>query len=257
MIKDLILAAISGGVISVGLTKWIGKIINDRLKINWQSKAQKELENVKADLNITNELLKSSISAYALGHSYAQERRMQAVERIWESMMLYREYSVPVITFHSVLLPNEFNTVIRESKDIFNVSEITGETLYNVQIKNKDIDKIRPFVGEYIWSLFVSYRSFLLRLCYLFISGREKNNISSWNSDRHLVEILSYTLRENYEKINFSSINSLQIVLNTFEQVILIELEKLISGEKISENSYKEARKLLELSTELEEIKRK
>lgn len=57
--------------------------------------------------------------------------------------------------------------------------------------------------------------------------------------------IILSSLGEQYKIINYSVINSLQVAIGMIEQIILIEMEKLISGEKISENSLMEARKIL------------
>ncbi|MGG4169254.1 hypothetical protein ABEW00_17565 [Rossellomorea vietnamensis] len=251
-----ILAWLGGGsIVLFGLFKWIGKITNDRFKIKWQHENQKDIEGFKALVSSNTEFLKASLASLANEYSSAQERRLIAVENLWNCIIIIRKYNSPIINFYSILLPKEYKTVLCENKEFLGIERISEDSLYDLNLEIDNIEKHRPFIGENLWNLFYLYRAFMLRMCYLFIKGRKKEDIKSWSEDKHLIEIANYLLGEKLKTVEVSSLSSLQTIIGLFEQKIITEMEKLISGKTASEISFNEAKKILELINEVDKDK--
>ncbi|QTC41489.1 hypothetical protein I7V34_20970 [Bacillus sp. V3] len=251
-----ILAWLGGGsIVLFGLFKWIGKITNERFKIQWQYETQKEIEGFKALVSSNTEFLKASLASLANEYSTAQERRLVAVENLWNCIILIKKFNSPIINFYSILLPKEYATALRKNTEILGVEQISEESLYDLNLKIDNIEQHRPFIGENLWNLFYLYRAFMVRMCYLFIKGRKEEDIKSWYNDKHLIELANYILGEKLKSVEVSSISSLQTIIGLFEQKIITEMEKLISGKTASEISFNEAKKILELINEVNKDK--
>jgi len=248
-ILTLILAWLGGGsIVLIGLIKWFSKLTNDRFKIKWQHESQHNIEDFKAEVSRNTEFLKASLASLANEHSTAQERRLIAVENLWECIIQIRKYNSSIVNFYSILLPREYVTVLHEKKDIFGIEHISEGTLNDLNINIDYIEKHRPFLGGDLWNLFFLYRAFMIRMCYLFIKGRKNVDIKPWYEDNHLVDIAKFILGNKLESIEVSSISSLQNILGLFEQKIIMEMEKVISGKSASEISFNQALNILELT---------
>jgi hypothetical protein len=251
------LVGIGGGTLgAIGVIKWMGILVKDRLNLKWQQDYKIELENLKAAINRNQAIISSALNTFASGHNLAQEKRLNALDSMWRCILSIRNFVSPVSTFYSILLSDEYVPAIQKNKDIFLVSGITDETL-NKFLKEIDyIEVHRPYLGENIWSLFYAYRAFMLRLTYLFIRGKEKNHIEPWHNDNHLIVLLKTSLdEEDLKKINLSQTNSILYGIQLFEQRILIEVNKFINGEYSSEASFKEAKRLMEIVNNKEVFK--
>lgn len=98
-----------GALVILGTSKWISKVIADRLNLEWKSKSDKELEKIKAQLIQNQSIMNAAITNLSSGHQAANERRLKAIEIIWSNILNIRNLCTPAIFFYSILLPKEYN----------------------------------------------------------------------------------------------------------------------------------------------------
>jgi hypothetical protein len=244
-----VLASIGGGVIVlVAILKWLSKIIEEKLKLVWQQQNQKEIEIFKAYITNSQDIFKSSLTQFSSGHQCSQEKRLKAIDELWETILAIRSFVGPIVSFYDVLLPKEYMPVLEKDPDAFLVSKINLETINEFMKRIESIEKQRPYLGEYIWGLFFTYRAFMLRMTFVFQSSKEKGQIIPWYEDKHMLDMLKTSIGKDYvDGRDFSVPTATHYAIAMFEQKILIEVNKLISGEYASESNYKEAKRLLEL----------
>lgn len=243
------LIAVIGGwsVLIIGLSSWVGARLAEKLSLKWKQEYQKEIEFLKAKLSSEHELVKSSMSLFASGHQCSQERRLKAIEIMWEVMIKMRDYVSPLINYYSVLLPGEYNDVFNRKDDPFLLSSISYESNTNLISEiGEIIEKQRPFLGEYLWSLFFMYRVFLFRIVFIFIKSKDEGNIIGWYDDKNTLNIVELALSED-ERLNneYKKIGALKLIIDSMEQKVLRVSNKIISGEFASESNFNEAKKLL------------
>ncbi len=80
--------------------------------------------------------------------------------------------------------------VIQDFKELAN--EWSGSKVSEVLSSHSgDIERIRPFLGEYLWSLYFSYRAFSFRLAIFIRNEHDKSNPKYWKNDDLIKELLN------------------------------------------------------------------
>jgi len=235
-------------VITVALSSWIGQRIAQKLNLKWQHEYQSELEGLKLTLLNNYEILKTSITSFSTNYHASQEKRILGIEIVWGNMLELREYLSPLITFYTVLLPEEYDEIVFGTKDDpFLLSKLDYKS-YKPIIDGSSyaIEKNRPFLGEYFWGLYSGYRAFCLRNIFIFLRGKERGGITPWFEDKALLGLVEMVIgKDEISNINLSNIDSFSRILNLMELKILEEMNKLISGQLASNDNLKQAKKIL------------
>lgn len=237
------------GVIAIisGIFSWIFYRISERLNLKWKNKYDKEIERIKSGLINENEMYKNSLSLFNSQNQFSQERRLKSIEILWENIIKLRQYGNPLISFYSVLLPSEYNDNIEKIMKSLNLQSLSNERSMELSIETDCVEMQRPFLNEELWSLFYTYRAFILRNIYIFLSGVDKGNIKPWYQDSNLVNFLNLSLgNEVVSKINSKSIGSLSEAVTLLEQKIILKCTEITSGEFASEAGFKQARNLID-----------
>ncbi|WP_117170199.1 hypothetical protein [Paraliobacillus sediminis] len=250
LVLTTLFGVVGGSTITVGILKWIGRIASDQMKIISQKKANEDIEQLKANISINNELIKTSLSAFATESGYSQEKRLNAIENLWEDILNTREFFAPLSTFYSVILPDEYHNPGLADK--FNISEVNYESLNQMLETQNGIEKYRPYLGEYIWGLYSTYKSFVGRISFLFLTQYYNNSLKPWYNDVHVKKVVKEVLdQEKHENYKYTNIHSLQKVLVEFEHKILKEFDLIISGKSALDTNLEQATKLIGVASEL------
>jgi hypothetical protein len=109
---------------------------------------------------------------------------------------------------------------------------------------SSSIEDIRPFVGEYLWAMFFSYRTILFRILFLLHLGRTDAEKIEWYKDdatRHLIKAVLTAPGElqEFEQTQFGKVSWLQ---RRLESKILAAAQKVISGETFGTESLEQAK---------------
>jgi hypothetical protein len=186
-----------GGIVVIltAIITWTSTRIDEKLSYKWKHEYGKELELIKSKISSEHELYKSSLSQISSGYQFSQERRIKAIEVMWEYIVKLREFISPLHTFYSVLLPDEYDNVILKNTNTFGLENISDESINKVLSEmNEKINLQRPFLGENLWGLFFTYRAFICRSAFLFLKGRENHIIQPWYIDKGLINFLKISL---------------------------------------------------------------
>lgn len=243
-ITDLI--KVFGGMtlITTGISTWLGKIMSDKLNTKWKNEKDVELSKLKDTLSKNQTLLNASMTMISQGFQVSYERRLQAVEVVWESILKMREYFSPLNFFFSIFLPSEYNDVSLSEKGMLANFDI-NESVSLISELNKTVEKYRPFLGEEIWSLFFTYNAIMGRIIFLYFQQKNKRDIKHWSNDINVVNLFKNAIGDKINTINLKDINSLNIIISILEQEILILINRITNGEKASEINLEHAQKLI------------
>jgi len=110
-------------------------------------------------------------------------RIIMAMEKLWTSVLVIREFGRRFTTFQSLLLPEEYDKII--AGKLKGIVPIMSQEEFHNQMVTLDpgVESERPFVGEAIWSLYYIYRAFTVRQALKVQDGLEKKKLQVWNKD--------------------------------------------------------------------------
>ena len=116
-----------------------------------------------------------------------------------------------------------------------------------VEIRDNPVEKVRPYVGEYLWSMFFAYRQIMGRILSLLYWSLEDADKAEWHKDNFIQQILEAVLSKNelaeFENTNLCKISWLQ---QRLESKILAASRKIISGEELGQESLAQAESILQ-----------
>lgn len=189
-------------VSSAALVSAIAYVCRDwvtaKVKAGVEHEYNARLEAVKTENSAKLEALRAQLSQQAsmltLAHKslgdYAQpfhQRRLDALSSFWNAF-LQASSLVPavVVARWDVLEPDEYASGLQRGI-LFELPEIE---ITNAISMTEHAEVHRPFVGEYLWGFFFSYRALLARICLLYVKGFERKIFKPWFEDESVLFLL-------------------------------------------------------------------
>jgi hypothetical protein len=250
-------SSITGTALMVWLFKqWIAA----RLKAGIEHEYNRKLESHKAALKTEHELaildIRTSVAreaafyssahaSFAEGQKASMERKLNATDRLWSCILKLRAVLPPVLGFMDILTVDEYKgakdhpTFRALTKDL-SVESITG-------FVSSDIEEVRPYIGEYMWSVFFCYQAILLRILFLLHLGRTDAEKMDWHKDSGTRQILEAVLTaEELTQFDGTTFGKISWIKQRLEWKILKSAQRIISGESFSAESLQEAKRIQE-----------
>lgn len=272
--QDYILSILSSVVVSgalVAVLIWLSREwMSSRIKGSIQHEYDQKLEAHKAQLKAENEVffleLKASVEREAALHAVANtsvsegqkaamERKLSAVDKLWEKIINLRGSLPPILSFIDVLTVDEY----KGAKDHPNFQAMSGELSPEIIasiVDNKDgpIESIRPYVGEYMWAVFFSYQAIMFRVLFLLHLGRDDAAKIEWHKDSGIRQLMEAVLtRKELEEFDSTKFGKITWIQRQLESKILSASSKVISGEEFGAESLKQARLIQQHAAQLQE----
>ncbi len=242
-----------GGLAVIGLIiRWLADRWADRIQRRWTERLQKEIETLRADLHLQQELVTSAISSGSTGFLAAQERRLIAIEHLWQAVLKIRLVTGSMLFLYDLLLQDEISALKRNASILAEVPKTVDEYMIWARKADDNLEIDRPFLGEKLWFYFWAYRAVALRVCMRISKGIEDGEIPPWDkkkdgTEEALFQVLRTVLSE--KEIKFSKeqrIGGPSRALELIEQKILIESETWISGTHARETNLEGALQAVE-----------
>ena len=186
------------------------------------------------------------------------ERRLDAIQKLWNSLLSLNEDLPGVVNYIDILTRDEYRArkYGRIGKRVF--SDLDMENIEDLSAKHgqisgipsakaaRDIDysveHVRPLVGEYIWSIFATYRVLVFRILFLLCKSKEDENVTVWYEDSYLRGILGRALDgselEDFDGVRLGKFAWIQ---RSLEAKIILGMEKTMSGEVSGEQAIQQA----------------
>lgn len=262
-----ILIAISSSVIFssavtsliIWLTKtWISEHLKESIKYEYAQKMEEykaaiDLESQKQILNFKSELERNLV-IQTVGNKSLEEinkvsvqKIVQSVEALWEAVLALRTIMPPIAGLIDSLAPDKVNLYqsVKASRDFPAIKGKADSELFINAMKNKlsQVENFRIYLGEYIWSLYNALSSINIQFYFTIHFQEDDNKLISWHEDETIKTLVKSVLTAEELKI-YESYNSgkLGMIRNFLENKILVNLKALISAEKITDDSLRQAR---------------
>jgi hypothetical protein len=169
------------------------------------------------------------------------ERKLQAMDTLWGRVLKLRSNLPPILGFVDILTVDEYRG-IKDHRTFRTLSE--GWSMDKItQLIDRDVEQVRPYIGEYIWAVYYSYQAVMLRIVYLLHEGRSDAEKLEWHKDsgtRQLIEaVLPPDECKEFDATRFGKITWLQ---RRLESKILVATRKLVSGEEFGADALEQAK---------------
>ena len=259
IIQSIVLPVLTSGFVIWLFREWI----STRLKASIQHEYDQKLETHKASLKSQNEasflelkngidqrftLYQAAQTSFAEGQKAAIERKLDSLEKLWNEILRLKNERPTLVGFFNFFSVEEYkhapNTKgyrdLAQGCSLEKIAEYLGNRDYPVE-------KVRLYVGEYLWSMFFAYRQIMGRITYLLSLSLEDAKNAEWHKDNSIRQVLEAVLSEN-ELVEFESIRLGKIswLEQRLESKILAASQKIISGEELGAEALKQAELILQ-----------
>lgn len=181
-------------------------------------------------------------------HSATLERRIKAIEVLWQSIQEIRHTTPPyiyiadMIGYDKAKFGPNLHSYFKNAKLI--------EVLAPGLKMTEQVLKSRPFLGDRLFALFQATQAVIGRATSTTISSYQKNAIRLWYEEPETLELLSTVLSTDELHI-FQSRNQLKLdwLIRQLEAKIIQEIQDELSGKIAAEESLTRARLILEAAS--------
>ena len=237
-----------GALLSVGV--WLARnLIKERLRQAIRYEYDERLERLKADLQREQSVQSVATASFIATHLSGHERRLAAIDELWRSVLRIRGEQPAAMLLAEILTPDEMTRVWENPKWVEALADLSLDRL--MPSWANELERIRPFVGEYQWSLFYAYRMLVGRICVLFLEAKEGRGIF-WRDDPAIKNLLQLLLdAEEIRRVQDGAFGNLFLVRQLIEEKILAEAGRVISGQASAETGLEQARQIIDAATRL------
>src|SRR5688572_7611159 len=111
MIQEILLIFGGASAIAIGVSTFIGNLISKRIISKWQLESQKQLELLKGELSKNQSVTNSLLSTHSSGFQSAQEKRISAIEKIWDATLKTVTFSSTTSLIYRILTEDELKNI--------------------------------------------------------------------------------------------------------------------------------------------------
>ena len=247
--------AVSLVLIVVGVPIYVFRTwISQRVKQSVIHEYAQDLESYRDEIGrLTTQLhaVQSTANAALIeGLRVSAEWRIKAADALWREVLRLRNESPSVLTMLDVLAPGEYQAFVTNERfqplvpDMIVVGPIYA---------NFEIEHVRPFLGERLFTLFFIYRAVNGRICFLLERDVKNGRVTPWFADNGIHRLLNEVLTPE-EFSQFSNLPGRHVhwVRSLIEGKILDHLRKVIAGEISTTEGLEQARKVQEIMRSIE-----
>ncbi|MEC6830502.1 hypothetical protein VXS06_01830 [Photobacterium toruni] len=219
---------LGGGAVSFILKSWF----ENRLKNSIKHEYDKRLLELKASIEKESNLVSTLQSNFSHKNNVSHERILGAIESLWSGILSVRKSKPSILTFVDVLVEREFGTDFgtHENENIIDITDSDISAFFSDEINNKSQDRL--YAGEYLWSLFSSYRQLVGRISVVIKKGREAQDVPLWWEDSICQSVIqSLCSSDDLDEFNSLKFNRINWILNHIEHKYLKAANQIVTGE--------------------------
>lgn len=238
-LKEFILLLGGWTFIITIIFSFISKIIVNKLTSHWQNIHNKEIEYLKSMYDRDHTLLKSVISNYSSGFEIIQKERIKAIQILWDMVINLRKFTYPQTFFYGVL--TELKTELKiDGPNLIKNFNALAKNLDITEVSNSamQVEKYRPFIGESLWALFITYWGFVNYSYVVLGEAINKNDLKPWQDNEALTDIIIKNFNEEESKVFLTrKMHSFTDTVRAMESKIINQIQKILSGEEDLKNN--------------------
>ena len=266
-LADFLITLLSSAGASAALTgvlvflsrNWLSERLRHSIKheydlkltqLNNELKAESEKNAILLKTSIERESEKVRLANASIGQTQklSIERKLSAIETLWEGVMAARKNIPVVMGFIDILTEDEYSSMKNHRDFQTMVGELSTEKITQMYEDNVGSrERVRPYVGEYTWALVSTYQSIILRTALLIQMGQKDSEKLNWHLDSGIRQLLNSALSEiEVAEFDNTKIGKVNWIQRKFDFRILAAMQVVISGEQFGDEALKQAMKMEE-----------
>ena len=254
---EIVLSSIGSSML-IAAALWLGRtLLMERLTASVRLETEKELAKFKSQLDEANLRIRDFSSAGTAANAQVEtvllNHRIQAVNKIWESVLSWQQLSV-VTMMVSALTDDWLKKYASDLGTKSSFEQLLKNTDHlNFMKKQSEAELVRPFLSEPIWALYSAYYSFLsnrvAKASLLVIPGIDHYEMLSRLNERNLVEKSAPSeILALYDKNAYAGT---ELYLRYLREEILTQFREFLSGQTAGKLAVQNAAKILNSAEQL------
>ena len=248
----LLVVVFAIGIAAYLLRTWFAERIRQSIKHNFDL----DLEQYKSRLNEVGArhgaLHAAANAALIEGQRVSAERRIKAADTMWREMMRVREKTSTALTMLDILRPEEYQLFVTRS----DLNAVVPKFEDLSALASPDFEQVRPFLGEKLYAMGISYKAVLGRIWYLLQRDVENGRVIPWFQDigiqRLLCQILTTEEMGQFKELKNSRVTWTR---NVLEQKLLYDLRNVIAGTQSVNDGLEQGHRILKAVQQVESRK--
>ncbi|MBI4266061.1 MAG: hypothetical protein HY657_16930 [Acidobacteria bacterium] len=264
----MLLSILTSAGVSVLLTAaliWLSKAwLSERLKGAIQHEYAEKLETFKAQLkaqsDVAVEQLKAS-NAQALAlhttasgtfssiHAIGQERRLRAIEAMWGAIIDIRNEIPPGLIVADAFPEENYQELFFETPQLQQfINAVNASALAETKLArtSHEVDRWRPFLGEYLFSLYEAYRTLVIRVYVITALGIATKKVEPWYRDDVNRRLVTRLLTVDELKEFDESPTKFAFIRSAIEKKIVAKAARIVSGEASAAHMFDQGVQILD-----------
>lgn len=220
-----------------------------------QHKFDEKLQNLQSDLRSKEHQLTALREAVLSGRASRQQlldqRRLEAVERVWKSVMELAPYKVLSALLVSVNLDIAEKEAARDPK-VRELFEILGRSISSSdKVPENSAINEKPFISPIAWAYFSAYQTILAGAFaqYKALEIGIENPRQFIDTDS-VKKVLKTTLPHLSDFVEKHDSTAYHYLLNELEERLLEELRAMLEGADVDETSLKRSAEIMKVIEE-------
>ncbi len=213
--------------------------LNSELRVRGDA----QLASLKAEIDRQADKLRIASSSFTEVQKAAIARKLDAVDTLWAGILAAREAIPPIMSFIDILTVDEYTA----AKDHPTFQALTGGLDQNKIMKiatdaRGTLERVRPYVGEYVWALFATFQAVMMRTIFLIHLSKQDAEKLNWHKDNGVRQLIASAFgTEGLAEFDQVRIGKVGWLRERFERQILESIEKLITGKEFGEAALRQA----------------
>jgi hypothetical protein len=272
---DFVITIISSAGVSLFLVWLLREWISTRLKASIQHEYDQKIELYRTQLKYANEVafleLKMSLerevalrtvahASFSEGQKASMERKLDSIDMLWGNVVMLDSAIPPLMHLVDVMTVEEYEKNIETSHDFQQMYNTLPDAINKLSKMDRELDgrdpteKVRPYVGEYTWALFVAYYAIVIRAVVGLLTGKNASSKIEWFKNKGTRQIIEQVLsQDEIKEFDSQDFGKFGWIHRKLEDKILGALAKVISGENFGVESLAQA-KLIQQVIDKEKI---
>ena len=257
--------AVSGTVVWLA-RNWISERLKSSIKYEYDLKlsavnnelrtqADAQAAHLKASIEKEAEKIRFATSSIGESQKAAITKKLEGIDTLWSGVLKARENVPAVMGFIDILTVDEYLTMGDYPHFKQMVGELSPEKLIQMFKDNVGLlERVRPYVGEYLWAIFSTYQALITRIVLLIQMGEKDPKKLNWHQDGGIRQLLNSSLSaQEVAEFDATKIGKVGWLQRNYESKILQAMQKVISGQEFGEEALRQAQDMEEKIQQLKQ----
>jgi hypothetical protein len=239
------------------LRNWIGERLQagirheyddrlEKLRAELRAQGDAQLASLKSELDRQSEKMRIASASFSEVQKATIARKIEAVDALWKGVVEARDAFPSDAGLTDVLYDKELARVYIDqgfAKLADRLRKLDHFAFF--QAGFKEVQAVRPHLGEYTWAVYSTYRALLTRALYLISEAGEVPSKVVWFEDQIVLDFVRSALGPE-KKEEFAGLGSARFkwLHQNFDTLLFTAIDTLLTGQNFSDAALKQAERM-------------